>query len=309
MRNNIISNPLRRSAARNLSWIAILLFGSFLIQSQMPDWKFFKDREGHTYFIDRAGKITIADVEKYRYKPVSAGAIDYYLHYGITLVNDHRLIEGLSVLKSILALPADSNRIYTAQVQASETIHSLKKREGTRFSVLDESASLMLLRRDSLIRIINDHMFYSLNVPAEIEIIRVRMRGGVDYRYSGVMIGIRQPERRSAEPSNGVYDVLLAIDGEKFSVRFKTLSEAVERWRYNLGFDNFQRTKVSSSGTRVVYHFRKNGSAVLEGMEVIVINGCFSYCIRLVTSGSSYEANKGLMEKIVDDFCAISKRE
>jgi hypothetical protein len=296
-------------AARNFSWIVILLFGSFLIQSQMPDWKFFKDREGHTYFIDRAGKIRITDVGKYHYKPVSAGAIDYYLHYGITLVNDHRLTEGLSVLKSILALPADNNRIYTAQAQAAGMIHSLKKREGTRFPALDESASLILFRRDSLIQIINDHMFYSLTVPAELEVIRVRMRAGVDYRYSGVLIGIRESGKNSAAASNGVYEALLAVDGEKFSVRYKTLAQAVERWRYNHGFDDFQRTIVSQSGTKVVYHFRKNGSAAFEGMEVIIINGYFSYCVRLITSKSKYKVNKGMIKKIIDDFRAVSKRE
>ncbi|OHD68773.1 MAG: hypothetical protein A2W19_10950 [Spirochaetes bacterium RBG_16_49_21] len=296
-------------AARKPSLIMILVLGSFFFQSQMPEWKYFKDREGNTYFIDQAGKIRITDVGKYRYKPVSAKGIDYYLHYGITLINDHRLTEGLSVLKSILALPADNNRIYDAQAQAAKMVNSLKKREGTRYSALDESAALILFRRNSFITIINDRMLYSFQVPAELEVVRVMERAGAGYRYSGLLMGIWKPDMKSSAGSNGRYDMLLAVDSEKFSVPFKDLAQAIERWRYNLGFDDLQRKKLLESETRVIYHFKKSGTARYEGAEGIITNGRFSYCIRLITSEANYQVNTEMITKILDGFEVVSKAD
>ena len=115
---------MKRSGIKSLPLLAA---GTILLLAQMPDWKYFRDREGNIYFIDQAGKIRITNVRKYLHKPVSARGIDYYLEYGAELINEHRPIEGLSVLKSICALKSDNNRIYQAQVKATQLIMKLKK--------------------------------------------------------------------------------------------------------------------------------------------------------------------------------------
>lgn len=155
----------------------IFAFSTFLV-AQMPDWKYFRDREGNTYFFDQAGKIRITSMKQYRYRAVSPRGIDYYLEYGTELINEHHPIEGLSVLKSICALKNDNNRIYQAQVKAADLIMKLKKRNGPRFTSMNESASLMIYTVDDGIEIINDQMMYSFKVPGRVDVVRKVDRGG-----------------------------------------------------------------------------------------------------------------------------------
>ena len=305
VRNYFIPNFVSPRTVGKFVIVILLLAGSMILQAQMPEWKFFKDREGNTYYIDQAGKIRITEVRA-RYMPVSAKAIDYCLHNGITLINDHKLPEGLTVLKSILAMPADNNRIYSAQVKASEMINFLKRRHGTRYSALNESASLMLVQQDSFIEIINDQMFYSFRVPIPLEVIRVRRRGGVDYRYSGVLVGIGQAGTAAKPHTDGGYDILFAIDSEKFSVPVRDLDRAIEKWRNNIGYDDLKREIQSESESRVVYRFRSTGAPFYAGIEAIIINGSITHCIRFLSSDAKYNSSTGTIQKILLSFKTIS---
>ena len=284
---------------------AIAAAASFFLMFQMPDWKFFKDREGNAYFIDQAGKIRVTDAVPYRYRPVSARGIDYYLHYGITLIDEHRIEEGLSVLKSILALPVDNNRVYKAQVKASERINYLKKRHGPRFSAINDSASLILIRRESAVTVTNDRMMYGFSSPDRIEVIRKRDRSGVNFRYSGILFGIGGA---GAKPG-GPYELLFAVDCEKFSLPLKDLSQAVEKWGENLGHDDLVREVVERSDTRLVQEFSYRGTPAYSGMEGIFINGTYSYFVRLLSSGTGYDANRKAIKDIMASFNTVSGGE
>jgi hypothetical protein len=274
--------------------------------AQMPDWKYFRDREGNTYFIDQAGKIHITDVREYRYRPVTPRGIDYYLNYGTTLIKEHRLPEGLSVLKSICALPVDNNRTYQAQVKAMEVVNMLKKRNGPRFAALNESASLILFMVDDVTKIINDQMFYSFQVPCRINVVRKRDRAqaGVDYRYSGIQFGVQTTGGRDRKA--GEFDILMAVDSEKFSVKLKNITDAVEKWKWNIGYDGLVREELAQSEDRLLYQFRSSGPATFAGIEGIFVNKNYTHCVRIISSEAGYRVNRELMRKVMESFRTVS---
>jgi hypothetical protein len=307
MRDIHISHPLSMPSVIKIALIAVLLSGASFVHAQMPEWKYFRDREGNSYYLDRMGKIRIAKTPGFRYRPVSALGIDYYLEYGITLIKEHRIIEGLSLLKSILALPADNNRIYTAQAKASEVINSLKKTHGTRYSALNESASLVLIRQNASVDLLNDRMFYFIRLPASMEVVRVKERAGVDYRYTGLLLGIWKPYEGPQTDSKGGYDLLLAVDSEKFSVRLKDLGQAAARWKDILGRDDFRREKLSESESGVIYQLLGTGAQKFSGAEGIFVNGNFSHCVRLISSEANYRADRGIIIKIINSFKTVSQ--
>jgi hypothetical protein len=282
-----------------------LLFSCLLpLLAQMPDWKYFRDRQGNTYFIDQAGKIRITDVRRYGYRPVSPSGIDYYLEYAAALVKEHRPIEGISVLKSICALPVDNNRIYQAQVKATELLLDLKKKNGPRYAAMYESASLVLFSRNGATTVINDQMRYSFHAPERIDVVRKSDRSRLEFHYSGIQFGVRVSERGKNQAD--AYDFLVAVDSEKFSVPFKDLSDAVESWKANIGYEGLVREVLSRGDDRVVYLFRSSDRPGYTGIEGIVINGSYSHYVRIVSSDSGYERNSASMRKIMDGFRTVS---
>ena len=136
-------------------------------------------------------------------------------------------------------LPADNNRIVQAQVKATEVINTLKRRNGPRFTAQNDAASLMFIESEGGIRAINDRMFYSFSGPAGLTVIRKSNRGRLEYRYEGVMFGARNAPASGGESK--AYDFLIAVDSEKFAVRFKNLDQAVKYWQGTIGYGGLER--------------------------------------------------------------------
>ncbi|TFH41359.1 MAG: hypothetical protein E4G96_05670, partial [Chrysiogenales bacterium] len=271
--------------------VPLLLFAALFL-AQMPDWKYFRDREGNKYFVDRAGAIRITETSSPAHRPVSARAIDYHINFGETLVSEHRYEEGLAVLKSICALPADNNRIYQAQVRAMEIIGRLRKQNGARFDRMNESASLILINEGNDIVIINDMMRYSFRAPAGIRVIRKKDRAGLDYRYSGILFG--------AEREAGTYDYLLAVDSESIKARFKDLAEAEEKWRGHTGHQGLTRRTVTRDDDRVIHQFRNSGNPGYAGYEAVFVDGRVTHCARVISSEAGYSANREVMRGVIE---------
>lgn len=281
----------------------ILFAGSLALISQMPDWKYFRDREGNTYFIDQAGKIRIISTPEYRYRPVSARGIDYYLNYGSSLIKEHRPVEALSVLKSIRALPADNNRIYRAQVKATELMETMKKRNGPRYAAMDESASLALFKADGAVEIINDYMRYSFSVPGEVTVVRKKTRGraGIEYRYEGVLFGVRK-----AGSAGEGFDFLMAVDSERYGVRYKNLGEAENTWKGNIGYEGLTRDTLARDDNHVLYQFRNSSTPRYQGIEGFYTNGKYSHYARVIASESGFTAGRELMRKVMESFRVVT---
>jgi hypothetical protein len=286
---------------------ASIVCASLLLLSQMPDWKFFRDRQGNAYYVDQGGKIRITDTVAYDYRAVSPRGIDYFLNYGSTLLKEHRVLEGLSVLKSIRALPSDNARIEQAQVRATEIINTLKKRNGPRFTEQNEAASLLFVESDGGVRVINDRMYYSLRGPAGLSVIRKNNRAGLDYRYEGVLFGAR-----SASPAGEgarAFDFLIAVDSERYGVPFKNLEQAVQLWRGIIGYDGLERTVIEKREDRVVYAFSNRGVPRYNGVEAVFVNGRFTHCARVISSESGYRASGAAMNGVMKSFRIVSSQD
>lgn len=283
---------------------ALLFFLLPALFAQMPDWKYFRDRQGNAYFFDQAGKIHITDAVEYRYRPVSPSGIDYFLEYATTLINEHRPAEGISVLKSICALPAGNNRIVRAQKRAAELLNALKKRNGPRFDAMNESSSLILYSLDGATTVINDRMRYSFRAPERIDVVRKRDRRRLEYRYSGIQFGVRTAGNAAA--SGGAYDFLVAVDSEKFSVPLRDLSEAVDVWRGTIGHQGLTREVLEQAADRVLYLFKSGDRPDYAGIEGIFFNGKYSHYVRIIASGPGYRENGGLMRTMLRGFTTVS---
>jgi len=284
-----------------------IVCASLILMSQMPDWKFFRDRQGNTYYIDQGGKIRITETVAYDYRAVSPRAIDYFLNYGITLIQEHRIHEGLSVLKSIRALPAGNARVEKAQVRATEIINGLKKRNGPRFTGQNEAASLMFIEEEGGVRVINDRMYYSFRGPPGLSLIRKKNRAGLDYRYEGVLFGAR--EASQAGGGAKAYDFLVAVDSERYAVPFRNIDQAVRLWRGIIGYDGLERTLIETRDDRVVYAFSNRGEPRYNGVEAVFVNGKLTHCARVISSDAGYRAGGDVMNDVMKSFRIVSSQD
>ena len=276
-------------------------FAALMISGQMPEWKFFRDREGNTYYLDRAGSIRVIDADRRHDLIASVRGIDYYLNCGETLIKDHHPGRGLAVLKAILALEADNQRIKDAQVKARQLVDFLKKNHGERFDSIDEEATPYLVRREGFVEAIDDRMRYSFRSSADLAIIRKRIRKGNNYRYVGVLFGVGD--------GGGRYDALVAVDSEELSVPVGSIGSAEERWRNHIGPERIARSKIDESEQRIVYLFTGGDGEMFAGYEGVVVNGRMTYCVRVITSAVLFNEKGALLRDIVSGFRAVASSQ
>ncbi|MCU0846644.1 MAG: hypothetical protein MUD12_02005 [Spirochaetes bacterium] len=270
------------------------------LAAQMPEWKFFRDREGNRYYLDLNGKIFITDDITHAYRAVSPEGIDYYKNSGLRLLKEHRKAEALSMLKSIMALPCDNERICAAQRESSAAINEMKKREGTRFPVYEKQASLLFFKTGRNHYLTDDVLMYSLRIPFRTVVIRRSLREMVDYMHTGLMCGIKKDDN-----TGGNYDMLIGIDAERFRGRISGLAELEKNWSNNLGYDGALRRELERTDSGVMYVFESRSEPYFSGLERICLNGNSGYCIRIVTSRSKNAGNEADMMEIIRGFSFI----
>jgi hypothetical protein len=269
----------------------------------MPDWRFFRDREGNRYYLDRAGKIRTLGEPEFVYRAVSAKGIDYYLNQGRELVRRRYQLRGLTILKSVLSLPVTNNRIMEAQEKASREINRMLKRNGTRFHALNRKACLIFSRQGNRTRLVNDLMYYSLFTDLDITILKNRLREKVGYTYNGTLLGFNL--KNGKEVKKRGFDFLMAIDGEKYRMDIKSIEIAERNWMVKLGVQRFKREAVKKSGKYLVYRFSNMSDPSIAGYEGIYYNGHFSYIIRIIVPGEKFNIFNKEMEKLIDSFKVV----
>ncbi len=261
----------------------IIIMTTSSLFSQLPGWRTVIDRDGNRFYIDTRGKIWTSGHPGNSYHIVSADGLDYYLNQGIELIRERHIPEGLTLLKSVLALPRNDDRIFHAQSRAAAEINRLKRREGQRFQKYEETSSLLLTRADSIVTITNTRMKYSLTIPFQVTLIRKKVRQRYNYRYSGILFGIifKKPEP-GQHNTHERFDALLAIDSEEFK-SLLTHVKTLEKHRENLlGRDMYTRTSIQSKDDMSIYRITAGGSFHLHGFEGYFIKEQLGHLVRIV---------------------------
>lgn len=269
----------------------------------MPDWTPIRDRDGNKYFIDKNGKIWTSGTPEFEYKAVSIEGLDYYLNQSIELIKSNYKTSGLTLLKSIMAMPVKNNRIFKAQCRASKEINYLIKKEGIRYSKLNDSASLLLFRDNKHTILINDKMLYSIIIPKVFKIIKKRFKKKLHYIYCGILVGFILKKNGVVE-KHGYrgHDLLLAIDSEKFSSPIRSVTKIEKNWRRNLGSDTFNRKVFDESDNRIVYAYEDRLSPYYSGFEGFYYKGNHGYCLRILCSREVFLKYRERIIQILKSF-------
>ena len=281
---------------------------SILLISQMPDWRFFRDGDGNTYYVDNIGKIRTSGEPEFSYKVISARGLEYYNSQAEELILRHHPVDGLLLLKSILAMPPENQRIIDAQKRAALALQSFERREGTRYSELDRKASPLMYKTGGVTTVLNDVLFYSLKTPLAVSVIKNRWRQKYRYLYNGLTLGLGRKRSADGKSSAAAYEFLVAIDTEQFAMPVTQLDHLVKSWDNRLLFENIRRNRISGDEKSVIYSYTGGTEPLFAGFESFVVNGNFGYFIRTVTPQSRFDENRESMEKLVRGFRVSAQR-
>jgi hypothetical protein len=288
----------------------IALFVAFFALSgaclaQMPDWVILRDRDGNRIFMDQNGRIFCDGKPDDVLKPVCAEGIDYYLSRGEELIRGHSKPEGLVILKSILALPQDDERIYRARTQASKIVNALVRKEGDRFPALNAQACLLHIRTGEMESLINDHMGYRILARGRITIMKTRIRTMSGSTYHGITAGMALSGAAGTDKADAAYDALLALDAEQLQGEPISIRRAEEHWRNSLGADSFKRTLISTGEHSIAYEFA-DSKASYSGFEGFYLSGSKVFCLRIIAPENKFRANRTALEKVLKEFRVIT---
>ncbi len=268
----------------------------------MPDWNSVSDADGNKYYIDRNGKIWTSGKPEFYYRAVSLDGLDYYINHGIELIKRHYQFEGLTILKSILAMPVINNKIYDAQVRASREINNFLKREGSRFKRLNADASILLFRVKDSYTLIDERMRFSMLFPFKINIIRRKIRNRLDYRYQGILIGLLIDKRDYKENSIDGYDAFMAIDSEMFRSKLRSIEQLETNWKINTGGIGLDRVLVDKHENSVIYEFGSRNSQSLSGFEGYYMKGKYGYFIRIISGRELFARHREVLLALLKGF-------
>ncbi len=289
---------------KKIIFLLIILFSaSKFSTAQMPDWTLVKDKEGNRLYFDQNGRIWTSGEPEFMYKPVSIECIDYYINQGIELLRGHYIIEGLTLLKSILAMPVYNNRIFDAQKKAKKEVQYLTKKHGQRFVKYSTEASILLYKENQIVALINDYMAYLINVPPELKIIKKKTREANNYFYYGISIGLNL-KKNAIVKKNGYYryDLIIAIDCEKFSKRLESINRVLEISKNRLGHDTFIRKLVDKHNDKILYSYRDSKAPHYSGFDGYFLKDDKSYHLRSICSEELFLQNSKKIEKIIKSF-------
>jgi hypothetical protein len=281
------------------SYKIILVFIFFIfsipVASQMPDWKYFKDQDNNTYYIDRNNKIYPSGKPDFKFKPVSIDGLDYYFTQGKDLIKSGYKVNGLTLLKSILIIPSDNDLIYNYQIKTANYINSFQRKEGERFSQYNRKSSILMYKEKNKIYLKNDLMFYSMSMPGRVDIIRKRERDRNNYIYDSLTLGssFNMTDKKG-------YDIIIAIDSEKFNYPILNIETYIKSLRIKLGKDQLRRNLLYKEKYKILYQYESKSSKIYSGFEYIIINRFYGYIIRIITPKEKFKLHEKKIRNIID---------
>jgi hypothetical protein len=294
---------IKTSLIKIIPFIILFLSVKNFSLAQMPDWSLIIDKDNNRYYIDKNGKIWTSGKPEFDYKPVSIEGLDYYLNQGIELIKDHNKTEGLTLLKSIMALPVTNDIVYKAQIAATKQINHLIKTEGNRYNDLNENASILLFKDGNSVTLINDNMQFSIKAEAFFKIISSRTRQKLNYKYYGILLGYRFTKEAGEDKKDySGYDLLIAVDCEKFPYNIKNLEKFIDDWRKRTGNDTFERSIIKKNSSQIIYNYKDKYTPFYSGFEGFYIKNNFGYYLKAITSQELFRKYKTEITKVIDSF-------
>ena len=276
-----------------------IFFPAILLYAQMPDWKFFRDREGNGYYYDRAMKIRITDEKSFDYTPATVNGIDYYFNKGADLVKAGRYTEGLFYFKSLKTLPMDNLRVERNAKDAAKWINFLQKKHGIRYEKFDHDSTILINLYNGKYSIINEKNRYKIIINKLPHVIRAVWK--LNDKGYGLKFGFNLEKQISENksPASGEddfqieakvedkgYDCVVGIETRILKGKIANLGEAEESWRNEFGKDNFKREEILRKDDRVIYQYTYSDGVPFSGIEGIFINGNIIHIVRVLCSNS-----------------------
>jgi len=267
---------------------------------QMPDWTFFKDREGNQYYYDRAFKIRITDEPDFNYPPVSGKGIEYYYNSGLEYLDRREVVKGLYFFKSILALKQQDNRLRKIQINTVDQISSLEKRHGTRMEAFDRESTLLILKEGGSFRLINEKLFYALTlpVPARPWIIR---KG---WKYSDKGYGLQFGVNMDGSGKKG-YDFVAGVETRILPFAADTADQAEEIWVRDLGSDAFSRELIEKGSEKKIYLYKYPGDSPFRGYEGIYVNRNTIHLVRIMYHENMHSSVEQMVQDMMSSFTLV----
>ena len=246
----------------------------------MPDWKFFRDRDGNGYYYDGAFKIRITDDNPFNYTPVTAQGVDYYFNKGVELIKEGKYTEGIFYLKSIKSLPMDTLRVENNAKDSSKWINYLQRKHGTRYERFDKESTILLTYSNDEYTIINEKLRYKIKLKKQPHIIKA------SWKFNDTGYGFKFGFNLGDNHEGGAYDCVTGIETRISRSKIDSLSEAEKIWKWELGMDNFVRTELLRTKDRVIYAYTYSDNVPFSGIEGIFINGNMTHLLRLICGNS-----------------------
>lgn len=279
-------------------FFVIISFNSANLYSQMPDWTFFRDREGNAYYFDKAFKIIITDESAFDYPPVSEKGIDYYYNAGLEYIKKGEMARGLYFFKSVMALKSGNNRIRKIQIDSAEQVKILTAKNGPRMENYNNESSILVLKEDKSFKIINESLFYSLSFSHRPWIIRE------GWKYSGKGYGIKFGIN-SGNSKAGAYDFMGGIETRLLPYSPESVFHAEQIWEREVGPDAFKREIYMESGKSRIYRFVYPGDSPLRGYEGVFCAKGMVHLIRLMYHEKMESAVEEYVKEIIKSFTTV----
>ncbi len=279
--------------------VLILLILNFpvIVTPQMPDWKYFKDREGNSYYYDRSFKIRIAETPDIQLIPVTEKGIDFYYNTGVELINEKKYPEGLFYLKSIRTLGSTSSRIRKVQIESAKWMNYLEKKHGTRYELYDMESAITLTGENDRYYLTNSKLFYGITIAHRPSIIKK------EWKYRGTGYGLKFGVKVNEKGDYEGFDYIAGIESRILKGGAPTTMEAQNIWIHELGADSFLRKEIMQRDDRILYDIKYPGDAQVSGVEGIYVSRNRIHLARVFyhqsLSGEVYESAKLMLQHLV----------
>jgi hypothetical protein len=270
----------------------IVLSLSLPLAAQMPQWRFFMDREGRTYYYDQKGSIRVPYLPQEPIPVVNDLSLDYYTGLMLRYLHEGKRVRALGIAKSLLALKQKHNRITEASAKAVRVIALLKKNNGSRYNLYDKEASIYFIKEKGMVIVIDDFARYRFSSKGYVLKIRERWRNTLHTWYKGSTFGI------AGKKGSQTFKYLISIDVHKYRSDITDIDDLKNYREFLLGVNARKTEAITRSEDELLYSFASD-DRTLVGYERFVKNGSLGYYIRVITTRELYPSVEREMKEMI----------